>query len=218
MIKSFKKDKTTLVRAKVRISAMFDEEGEVCGAYVLKSGLRRTTNHDPHRSSYVIDFQEPVTWTKSMHESMYITVCGYDVIHLNEKLNHLMLDFIRAYDSCYNSSIHPFYVITDVDYFDEKPKEMVIEYRTKRHSKLKEGQFTPLQVFMSIVQAYFCNVIECTEDGFNFKARVMCTNSRFNVIKRELLTVLTLGDKSVSNVKVLENSKRKCVIAGDEDS
>lgn len=215
MIKIFKKNNKHLVRAKVRICARFDEEGY--GSYVLKSGLSKTTHHDTNRSGYIIDFQEPVTWSKSIHESMHITVYGFDVVHLNEQLNHLMIDFINTYDTCYNSVIHPFYVITDVDYGNEKNKDMVIEYSCEEKSELNKRSFTPYQVFMTIAKSYFVRITECVHDGLNFKAKISCTESRFDNIKRELFSILASENHSVLNIDVVRDTKRKFIIRDLQD-
>lgn len=208
----FKKDDMKVVQARVRISAMFDGEGEGNGAYVLKSGLSRITNHSRHESGYVIDFREPVTWSRSVYDSTFITVCGFDIIHINEQLNHLMVDFIKTYNTCYNSIIHPFYIITDVDYGNERTYEMEIEYSCDTESKLKQGEITACQVFKSVTNSYFSNITECVEDGLNFKAKLTCRPSAFNDIKDELWSILAIGNGLVSNIEIVKNTKRKYAI------
>lgn len=207
----FRKKPRKLVKAKVRISALFNDNDSFSGSYLLKSGLRRIPGKSPIESQWVVDFQEPITWTKSINEAEHITIYGLNVVHINEQLNYLMVDFIRNYDMCYKSTIHPFYVITDMEYSDEKLYEMEFEYTCDSKSELKPGEITPWQVFKSINESYFSGIVEHVEDGFNFKVKLVCRMRLFDCIKAEFLSILA-GKDPISDIEIIKNTKRKCII------
>lgn len=207
----FKKHKKNIMTVKVRISALFDEPGEGRGAFVLKSGLKEATRYHSN-SGFVIDFSEAVTWSRNMEDAMSIYISGESIVQINERLNFLMVEILENYEKCYNTSIHPFYVITDVEYSNEQKYEITLEYVAKGTIKTTKGLISAYEAFMLVVKPYFVKISDVITDNGNFLVKMVCSKSTFENIQSDFCEVISCKNKKMPTVKHRGMTKRKVMI------
>lgn len=196
-----KKKKRTLI-AKFRVAALFKGRKPSDGSYVLKSGLVPVPVICPDDPGYILDFSEEVLWSKDMRDSKYYTMEAFSIEALNAKINAMVLNIMRTYDRCLNEDMHPFCVITDTRYDDEKMHKL----NMKIHISDKDS-YDPKSALYDVLKEYLASIKPINDSNENYyHVEIYATRDTLNFIIAEFLKATI---QSGANLKILKNSSKE---------
>ena len=217
----FKKKESKII-VKFRVSALFTDSSRGGGAFILKSGLIKSVGSPMGEYDCIVDFSDPVTWSKDITDGQMFIIEGISLEWVNEKLNRLMLDIMMNYERYYkNESIHPFYVITDHRYNNEKVCDMLFDLTT-----IGECSVDAFGLFGDISNQYLTELVTSDDGKGHIHCKVKCTKGTFSYISDEFFASLMM--KELSNkiaghpdkvkVKNSKNGKIKLVITSGNET
>ena len=149
-----------------------------------------------------MDYSEIKKIIQDMGDSKYYTMEAFSIEALNAKINAMVLNIMKTYDRCLNEDMHPFCVITDTRYDDEKMHKL----NMKIHISDKDS-YDPKSVLDDVLKGYLASIKPINDSNENYyHVEIYAARDTLNFIIAEFLKATI---QSGTNPEILKNNSRE---------